>query len=260
MLTALKPQRQRTVCKQAYEEYEILANSWRYSQQYSSQLFFVMIDIDEDGMDVFQQLRLTTAPTYFHFPPSGKRKNEDKYDITRFGFTCEPLANWVADRTGVKISIVRPPNFTVMLIWIPLLVVAAVVGYLKRENLHYFYDSRLWATIAMAWIFIMLSGQMWNHIRGPPFSHRNHQTGQVGYFSGTSQYQFIAETYIIMLLYAVLSIGMVLMGDKFKVFEEMGIQKYTPVIGLIIVVVVFGYLLSIFRAKYGGYPYSFLFS
>ena len=25
----------------------------------------------------------------------------------------------------------------------------------------------------------MLSGQMWNHIRGPPFSHRNHQTGQV---------------------------------------------------------------------------------
>ncbi|XP_019859839.1 PREDICTED: tumor suppressor candidate 3-like [Amphimedon queenslandica] len=61
MLTALKPQRQRTVCKQAYEEYEILANSWRYSQQYSSQLFFVMTDIDEDEMDVFQQLHLTTC-------------------------------------------------------------------------------------------------------------------------------------------------------------------------------------------------------
>ena len=48
-----------------------------------------------------------------------------------------------------KISVVRPPNFTVMLIWIPLLILAAVVGYFKRENLHMLYDSRLWATFAM---------------------------------------------------------------------------------------------------------------
>ena len=29
------------------------------------------------------QMHLTTAPTYFHFPPSGKRKPEDKFDIAR---------------------------------------------------------------------------------------------------------------------------------------------------------------------------------
>jgi len=28
-------------------------------------------------------------------------------------------------------------------------------------------------------IFAMTSGQMWNHIRGPPFMHKNPQTGQV---------------------------------------------------------------------------------
>lgn len=27
-------------------------------------------------------------------------------------------------------------------------------------------------------IFAMISGQMWNHIRGPPFLHSNPQTGQ----------------------------------------------------------------------------------
>lgn len=42
--------------REAYDEYMIIANSWRYSQQYSSQLFFVMVDIDEDGMDAFQQV------------------------------------------------------------------------------------------------------------------------------------------------------------------------------------------------------------
>lgn len=88
---------------EAFDEFTILANSWRYSQQYSSDLFFVKVDIDEDGMDAFQQVRtsscvsdflpaveyvvlqmhLTTAPTYFHFPATGKRKAEDKYDIAR---------------------------------------------------------------------------------------------------------------------------------------------------------------------------------
>ena len=28
-------------------------------------------------------------------------------------------------------------------------------------------------------VFAMTSGQMWNHIRGPPYAHRNPQTGQV---------------------------------------------------------------------------------
>lgn len=42
--------------REAYDEYKILADSWRYSQDYSSSLFFVMVDIDEDGVDVFQQV------------------------------------------------------------------------------------------------------------------------------------------------------------------------------------------------------------
>ena len=46
-------------------------------------------------------------------------------------------------------SVIRPPNFTVLLIWVPLVVFAAVVGYFKRENLHMLYDSRIWAVMAM---------------------------------------------------------------------------------------------------------------
>ena len=43
--------------REAQDEYKILADSWRYSQDYSSSLFFVMVDIDEDGVDVFQQVK-----------------------------------------------------------------------------------------------------------------------------------------------------------------------------------------------------------
>jgi hypothetical protein len=43
-------------CRDAYDEYQIVANSWRYSNDYSSKLFFIMVDIDEDGVDAFQQV------------------------------------------------------------------------------------------------------------------------------------------------------------------------------------------------------------
>jgi len=45
----------------------------------------------------------------------------------------------------------------------------------------------------------MTSGQMWNHIRGPPFIHKS-PNGNVAYIHGSSQGQFIVETYIVMVM------------------------------------------------------------
>ena len=53
MFTALSASRQCAICKQASEEYHIVANSYRFSQQFSNKLFFAMVDFDE-GPDVFQ--------------------------------------------------------------------------------------------------------------------------------------------------------------------------------------------------------------
>lgn len=41
--------------RQANEEYQVLANSWRYSSVFSNKLFFSVVDYDE-GADVFQQV------------------------------------------------------------------------------------------------------------------------------------------------------------------------------------------------------------
>ncbi|CAI8020487.1 Tumor suppressor candidate 3 [Geodia barretti] len=177
MFTALKPGRGCSICKDAYDEYQIVANSWRYSNDYSSKLFFIMVDIDEDGVDAFQQLHITTAPTYFHFPPLGKRKPEDQYDVSRNSYQAEPLTKWVVERTGVPVNVMRPPNYTLLMIWLPVILLAFIIGYLKRENLHAIYEPKYWAIASMAWIFVMISGQMWNNIRGPPFAHKDPHTG-----------------------------------------------------------------------------------
>ena len=53
MFTAMSAQRQCAICKQASDEYHLVANSYRYSQFYSNKMFFAMVDFDE-GSDVFQ--------------------------------------------------------------------------------------------------------------------------------------------------------------------------------------------------------------
>ena len=41
-------------CREAKGEFDIVANSYRVSSEFSSKLFFVMIDIDDNGADAFQ--------------------------------------------------------------------------------------------------------------------------------------------------------------------------------------------------------------
>ncbi|KAL7981937.1 hypothetical protein Chor_000994, partial [Crotalus horridus] len=164
--------------RQANEEYQVLANSWRYSSAFSNKLFFTLVDYDE-GADVFQQLNMNSAPTFMHFPPKGKPKRADTFDLQRIGFAAEQLAKWIADRMDVHIRVFRPPNYSGT---IALALLVSLVGgllYLRRNNLEFIYNKTGWAMVALCVVFAMTSGQMWNHIRGPPYAHKNPQNGQV---------------------------------------------------------------------------------
>lgn len=52
--------------RQANEEYQVLANSWRYSSAFSNKLFFTIVDYDE-GADVFQQVNVGYCKTFLIF-------------------------------------------------------------------------------------------------------------------------------------------------------------------------------------------------
>ena len=52
------------------------------------------------------QLQLTTAPTYFHFPSSGRRKSEDKYDISRYDTSSNYLILILSILISISIVVV----------------------------------------------------------------------------------------------------------------------------------------------------------
>uniref|UniRef100_A0AAQ5YFT1 Dolichyl-diphosphooligosaccharide--protein glycosyltransferase subunit MAGT1 n=1 Tax=Amphiprion ocellaris TaxID=80972 RepID=A0AAQ5YFT1_AMPOC len=229
MFTALQPQRQCGVCRQADEEFQVLANSWRYSSAFTNRVFFASVDFDE-GSDVFQMLNMNSAPTFLHFPSKGKPRRSDTYELQVRGFAAEQLARWVADRTDVQIRVIRPPNYAGPLLLGFLLAVIGGLAYLRRHNLEFLFNRNVWAFSALS------------------------------YIHGSSQAQFVAETHIILLFNAAVTMGIVLLCEAATSDMDIGKRKIMCIAGIGLVMLFFSWLLSIFRAKYHGYPYSFLMS
>ena len=48
-----------------------------------------------------------------------------------------------------QVVVTRPPNYTLLMIWLPVIGLAFIIGYLKRENLHILYVPKYWAMAAM---------------------------------------------------------------------------------------------------------------
>ncbi|XP_034943827.1 tumor suppressor candidate 3 [Chelonus insularis] len=257
MFTAMTPQRQCQICRLAYDEFIIVANSFRYSPAYSNKLFFAIVDFD-DAYDVFQLMKLSTAPIFMHFPPKGKPKKADTMDIQRVGLNAETIAKWIYERTDIQIRVFRPPSYSGTVAVIMLLFLIGVFLYVRRNNLDFIYNKTIWGLGAMFFTLTMISGQMWNHIRGPPFIHKA-PNGNVAYIHGSSQGQFVLESYIVMFLNGAVVLGMILMTEAAARKGDVKKRRIFAVIGLGLVAVFFSFLLSIFRNKAQAYPYSLLF-
>ena len=69
----------------------------------------------------------------------------------------------------------------------------------------------------------------------------------------------MAETYFVMLLYGAIVFGMILLIDAAEPgHAEVGKRRLMAIIGLSLLAFFFSLIISIFRSKAGGYPYSFL--
>merc|ERR1712127_1094491 len=133
MLTALNPNRECQICKPANEEYQIVAQSWRYSAQFNNKLFFALVDFDE-ASDVFKMLNTASAPQFIIFGRKGKPKSADNLDLPRVGFSAETIAKWINDRTSIQVKVFRPPNYSGLLLIVLLIFMIGGLLYVKRNS------------------------------------------------------------------------------------------------------------------------------
>ncbi|KAH9511884.1 tumor suppressor candidate 3 [Dermatophagoides farinae] len=243
MMTALSPGRQCSVCRSAADEFSIVANSWRYSSLFNPSLFFGFVDYDE-GSEIFQQLKINSAPVFLLFSERQMKantlliKHADQMDIQR---------------------IVRPPNYTASFLLVIFFSLFSIILYVRRNNLDFLGNKTSWSVTALAIVFGMTSGQMWSHIRGPPLMHRS--ANGISYIHNGSGGQFIIETYIIFVINCAIAAGFIFIIHAVKQSGKIDQKKKKIMLiaGVSLIAIFFSFLMSIFRGKAHGYPYSFLF-
>ncbi|VDP72759.1 unnamed protein product, partial [Schistosoma mattheei] len=108
-------------------------------------------------------------------------------------------------------------------------------------------------------IFCSISGQVYNHIRGPPLFHAPPPNGEIkAFIYDGSDYQFVAETFIVMILYIGCSGGILLMTEVSSTTDPTKRKVYT-ISGIALFIISIHFILSVFRRKYHGYPYGLFF-
>lgn len=280
LFTAVSAQRGCSVCRMAADEFAIAANSWRYSAEYADkQLFFGVVDFDvSNGGEVFSSLGINSAPLLLFYGPRERQvksfslKSGQQMDIQRMGFSAEAIARWSSDRAGIKaFRITRPSSYTNVVLAALVVIMVGGLLYNRRHDLSFLGNKTAWAVISLAIVLVMTSGQMWNHIRGAPFVQRT-ADGGVAFIHGSSSGQFVVETHIIFALNLVIAGGFICLIEAMKpkgassgagkaAGKALGKKtaQFLAVVGLLLVAVFFSWMMSIFRAKSPGYPYSFLF-
>ncbi|KAL8581002.1 hypothetical protein ACOMHN_048036 [Nucella lapillus] len=255
MLTALRKERGCMICGQADEQFNLVANSWKYSKHFSNKLFFAMLDYD-DNPNVFQMLKVQQVPLFIHFPAKGKRKKVDTMNMMSMDSQAEEMVKWIMDRTEIEFKVVRPINYVYLLSVTAALFVLGIALVFLRKRMHWVFNSTVSAIVVLIVIFAMISGYMWNQIRKPPRMHVDQRTGQLMYVSPNRGSQFIMETYVIMLLYGAMLVGFIMMNEIGSLKKRWG-KIVLALAGLVCVVFFFIQLLTVFKKKSPYYPYGF---
>lgn len=116
-------------------------------------------------------------------------------------------------------------------------------------------SRKLWAGLSLFAILLFTSGHMFNQIRKVPYVAGNGKGG-VSYFAGGFQNQFGMETQVVAGVYALLAFCTIGLATKVPRMTDPKRQQIAVVTWGVVLFVLYSFLLSIFRIKNGGYPFS----
>ncbi|OGE52711.1 hypothetical protein PENARI_c009G01660 [Penicillium arizonense] len=249
------------LCRDFEPEWDLIARSWNKGTKPDDlKVVYGTLDFD-NGKAVFQKLMLQTAPVLLVFPPTIGPFAKVEGDPLRFDFTgpisADQIYSWIERQLpdGPKPPLVRPINYMRIVTTITILMASVTLSaVLYPYVLPIVQNRNLWAAISLIAILLFTSGQMFNHIRKVPYVAGDGRGG-ISYFAGGFQNQFGMETQIVAAIYAVLSFATIALALKVPRMEDVKGQQLAVLIWAAVLFGTYSFLLSVFKAKNGGYPF-----
>lgn len=274
-LTSSSPQIGCSTCIEAAEEYRLLAKSWfkdhpdgvsREGDEETS-LFFAISDLTGSKIpEVFTFYGLEHVPRFFLFGPGGSIREYETIDLMNNAGIDRVLgmAAEIKTRTNIPdFNIYQPTNWSLI---ITTAFVTFCISYMFKR--HYEFTMKilsmksLWALAWTVFIILMISGYMFNLIRGAQLAGVD-GNGNILYFLPNQSSQFKIETQVLSVIYGSLAaaiVGLVFAVPKLKSYYK-GTSKASAVeIGssALLAIVIYGFfagLTTVYEIKQPGYPY-----
>ncbi|CDH55709.1 dolichyl-diphosphooligosaccharide-proteinglycotransferase [Lichtheimia corymbifera JMRC:FSU:9682] len=259
LLTALGDYFNCGPCREFDPEYKLVASSFQSTED-PTRVFFGHLDF-KDGQAIYQKLGLQTAPNVLYFPPAkpGQKVEPTKYDLARSGFSAESFANFVSRVSGLHVPVKRPFDYFSFGIKAFLVVgAAAILKLLYRHFSLVFHHKNTWAAFSILFILIMISGQMWNQIRNPPYVMPG-PNGKMNFVAGGFQQQLGLESRIVAAIYGILAMATVALAVFVPKIKDKQHQRISTYVWVMCIFIVFSGLMNLFKLKNGAYPFRILF-
>ncbi|KAF3939367.1 hypothetical protein ABW19_dt0206850 [Dactylella cylindrospora] len=255
LFTALDARYGCTLCREFQPEFDLLASSWNKGHPGHDGLFFGILDFGA-GKATFQRMGMSTAPVLMLYPPTtGASTAPIKYDFNMNENPAEAVAHWINNQTPHRITIQRPFNYVKLFTFIfGLIGTATLLKVAYPYMAPALYSRNLWAAVSLVAVLLFTSGHMFNHIRKVPYVVQN-RNGGIAYIAGGFQNQYGLETQIIAVVYAVLAFSTISLCLKMPRIESAAKQKVAVMVWNLVLLVLFSFLMSIFKMKNGAYPF-----
>ncbi|KAI8625685.1 OST3/OST6 family protein [Xylariaceae sp. FL1651] len=263
LLTALDAKYGCQLCGMFQPEWDVLGKSWtKGDKKGESRLIISTLDFS-DGRKTFMDLGLQTAPVLLLFQPTTGPHAVPSPEPLRFDFTSGPpsaeqvhawLARHLPDRPHPQVH--RPINYIRWIVsTVAFLGIAGVVYKLKSYLLRIVQSRNAWAGLSLISILLFTSGHMFNQIRRVPYVSGDGRGG-ISYFAGGFQNQYGLETQIVAFIYGVLSFATISLAMKAPRTQDAHVQQFMVIAWGVVLVLMYSFLLSVFRVKNGGYPFK----
>lgn len=182
-LTASNPKYRCSICQQLDREFSLLASSYFETVQQNKakpEVFFVRLDY-ESCQKIFQTYQVSSIPIIFHLAPRliDRVPNTDSVILTKDKFQmptdpdAESIANFLRDKTSIKITIKRSMLLSYVMIFVFFGVLLALVQPIISALpfiLRIIRLKTIWYIICSGVYTCAISGLIFDIIRSPPMS------------------------------------------------------------------------------------------
>ncbi|KAJ2019748.1 oligosaccharyl transferase subunit ost3/OST6 [Coemansia sp. S680] len=259
--TALSPKYKCEPCVKLDKTLRAVARGWnRHGDK--DRIIFASMDVD-DGEELFHKMKIEQIPRLMVFPAGAgphALANASPREMTIKEETMTPvgMSAKLSTLLGVEIKPDVPVDYSKYLKSILAVQAAGVGAYLayKFVNLR-MLGRNLWAIATIMFVLLMTSGFMWNKINDPPYMGQT-KSGEVALFVPTNSQQFAVETQIVAVTYAVCALCIVILVKHAPKIQGADQRTFVTLVFVLVLMLMFSYLNSVFRLKMPGYPFKLL--